>query len=179
MPRLVALLRGVNVGGVKLTNAQMVAKFEGAGFTNVRAVLASGNIVFDADVAGATERLELAHRLEETLSAAFNYDAKLVLETQDKLRHIFEKYPFERVDAEQHPYVVFSSSTEQLAAVIAASKELPLDVESVAEGDAVIYWRVPKGSSLESPFAKVLARRQFASNLTTRNLRTVEKLAKA
>lgn len=179
MPRLVALLRGVNVGGVKLTNTQLVAEFEREGFANVRAVLASGNVVFDADVAGVAESRELAHRLEETLSAAFDYDAKLVLETQDKLRQVVENYPFERADAEHHPYVVFSSRADQLKAAVAASNELPLDVESVAEGDAVIYWRVPKGSSLDSPFAKVLARKQFASSLTTRNLRTVEKLTRA
>jgi uncharacterized protein (DUF1697 family) len=44
----VALLRAVNVGGVKLPMADLRALLEGLGLTNVRTYLQSGNAVFDA-----------------------------------------------------------------------------------------------------------------------------------
>ena len=44
----IALLRAVNVGGVKLPMADLRALLEGLGLTNVRTYLQSGNAVFDA-----------------------------------------------------------------------------------------------------------------------------------
>ena len=46
MPRFVAFLRGVSPGNARMPDLQRC--FESAGFTNVRTVLSSGNVVFDA-----------------------------------------------------------------------------------------------------------------------------------
>ena len=48
MTRYIALLRGVNVGGVTVKSADLAEVFRDLGFTEVRTVLASGNVVFDA-----------------------------------------------------------------------------------------------------------------------------------
>ncbi|HEY8589215.1 MAG TPA: DUF1697 domain-containing protein, partial [Naasia sp.] len=46
--RYVALLRGVNVGGVKVPMAELRSLLEDAGFGRVRTLLASGNVLLDA-----------------------------------------------------------------------------------------------------------------------------------
>ena len=48
MTQFVALLRGVNVGGITVKSAELRALFDELGFTDVRTVLASGNVAFDA-----------------------------------------------------------------------------------------------------------------------------------
>jgi hypothetical protein len=48
VPRYAAFLRGVNVGGVNLTMAEVAAALTDAGFTGVRTILASGNVLLDA-----------------------------------------------------------------------------------------------------------------------------------
>jgi len=50
MPRYVAFLRGVSPMNLKM--ADLKACFEKMGFTDVRTVLSSGNVVFTADCAG-------------------------------------------------------------------------------------------------------------------------------
>jgi uncharacterized protein (DUF1697 family) len=45
MPRFVAFLRGVSPGNARMRELQRC--FESAGFTNVRTVLSSGNVLFD------------------------------------------------------------------------------------------------------------------------------------
>ena len=45
MTRYAAFLRGVNVGGVTLKMADVAAAFTAAGFTDVKTVLASGNVL--------------------------------------------------------------------------------------------------------------------------------------
>jgi uncharacterized protein (DUF1697 family) len=52
MPRYVAFLRGVMPTNAKM--ADLKRAFEDAGFTNVRTVLSSGNVVFDARSASET-----------------------------------------------------------------------------------------------------------------------------
>lgn len=175
--RYVALLRGVNVGGVTVKNAQLVEVFEAVGLQSVRTVLASGNVAFDAPA--SESGAGLATRVGGALAQALSRDIPLVLETQARLRAVADAYPFERDDAVLQPYVVFSSDPAAIVGILEAAKALPLDIESVKEGEGVAYWRVPKGSTLETPFAKVLAGKAFAPFLTTRNLRTVEKLLKA
>jgi uncharacterized protein (DUF1697 family) len=55
MPRYAALLRGVSPTNAKM--ADLKRCFEHAGFTNVKTVLSSGNVVFDA-LAGSEAQLE-------------------------------------------------------------------------------------------------------------------------
>ena len=45
MTRYAALLRGVNVGGVNIKMADVAKAFTDAGFTDVKTILASGNVL--------------------------------------------------------------------------------------------------------------------------------------
>ena len=47
MTSYIALLRGVNVGGITVKSAELGELFDGLGFEGVRTVLASGNVVFE------------------------------------------------------------------------------------------------------------------------------------
>ncbi|RYF59021.1 MAG: pyridoxamine 5-phosphate oxidase, partial [Comamonadaceae bacterium] len=49
-------------------------------------------------------------------------------------------------------------------------------VERLQRGKGVLYWQCPRGESLDTPVAKLLAKVRYKSSTTTRNLRTVEKL---
>jgi len=50
------------------------------------------------------------------------------------------------------------------------------DTERLERGKGVLYWQCPRGESLDTPVAKLLAKTRYKSSTTTRNLRTVEKL---
>lgn len=175
MTRFIALLRGVNVNGRTVRSAELAETVSGLGLDRVRTVLASGNAAFDSD----REPADLKASLEAALGERFGYDAWIVLVTQEALAAAAAAYPFERDDEVAHPYVVFGSDEAALDAVLAAVGETDPSVELLARGDGVVYWRCPRGSSTDTPAAKVLARAAYRSTTTTRNLRTVEKLAGA
>ncbi|MEO5738010.1 MAG: hypothetical protein ABIQ82_11180 [Variovorax sp.] len=40
----------------------------------------------------------------------------------------------------------------------------------------MLYWQCPRGGSTDTPVAKLLAKPRYRASITTRNLRTVEKL---
>jgi uncharacterized protein (DUF1697 family) len=74
--RWVALLRGINVGGHRLIKKdELQAIFEGCGFTQLRTVLASGNVVFSS-----TEQDEsaLTDRICAALNEALGYPVDVI-----------------------------------------------------------------------------------------------------
>ena len=48
MTLFAAFLRGVNVGGVNLKMAEVATALSDAGFTNVRTILATGNVLLES-----------------------------------------------------------------------------------------------------------------------------------
>ena len=49
MPRFIAFLRAINVGGHNVKMEELRVLFESLGFTNVETFIASGNVIFEAD----------------------------------------------------------------------------------------------------------------------------------
>ncbi len=172
MPRHIALLRGVNVGGVTIKSVDLATVFRDLGFTSVKTVLASGNVAFDSEAPAG----ELKASIERALAERFGYEAWIVLLSQASLGEIAAAYPFERDDDRAHPYVLFGSDQAVLEELWQSMPDTDETVESIARGDGVIFWRVLRGSSTDTPMAKHAARAKYKSTTTNRNLRTVEKL---
>ncbi|KIQ26831.1 pyridoxamine 5-phosphate oxidase [Variovorax paradoxus] len=171
--RHVALLRGVNVNGITIKSADLKALFVELGFDDVRTVLASGNVLFDTD---ASDAGALRKRIEHALRERFGYDAWIVLLTQKQVAGMAEAYPFERIDEERHPYLVFGSDPAMLDEVMEKAGTVDPEVERLKQGKGVLYWQCPRGQSTDTPVAKLLAKTRYKSSTTARNLRTVEKL---
>jgi uncharacterized protein (DUF1697 family) len=89
MPRYVALLRGVSPMNAKM--ADLRAAFEQAGFTNVRTVISSGNVVFDGRA--STERA-LARRCEAAMSQHLARSFYTIVRSTMVLRELLESDPF-------------------------------------------------------------------------------------
>lgn len=176
----VALLRGVNVGGVAIRSAELRELFEGLGFEAVRTVLASGNVTFEtgADEASVTDDAALKRRIEAALGDRFGYDAWIVLVTRDALERVVDAFPFDEHDAGRQPYVVFASEPAVIDQLVADAGDLDLDPDAdpVRPGESVLYWNPVKGTTLHTPFGKLLGKPRFAPTTTNRNLRTLRKI---
>jgi uncharacterized protein (DUF1697 family) len=170
MTRWIALLRGVNVNGITIRSADLRTLFEERGHTDVRTVLASGNVVFSSEM----HEPELKVDAEQALRDRFGYDAWIVLVPHDALAALVSAFPFES-SADRHDYVLFGSDDAALDDLLA---DLVLDetVERVARGDGVVYWSCPKGSSTDTVFAKRAGAARFKRTTTTRNTNTLRKL---
>lgn len=169
MTRYIAFLRGVNVGGVNLKMAEVAKAMEAAGFTEVKTILASGNVLLDSTSGVAKVRSTAERALRDT----FGYEAWVLVYDLATLQKISEAYPFEREVADHHSYVTFVSDAELLDELAAVS---PGDGEKVKRGDGVLYWQVPRATTLDSAIGKTMGKKRYKSSTTTRNLRTLEKV---
>lgn len=175
MTEWIALLRGVNVGGVTIRSAELRAVLEEVGGRRVRTVLASGNAVFDLD-APVSGRASLKGEIEEALRSAFDYDAWIVLVTGAELRAAVDGFPFDAVDSTRQPWVVFCVDEATRDELVATAKSFNPAADPVAPGPGVVYWNPVTGTTVDTPFARLLARAAYRSRTTNRNLRTLLKI---
>lgn len=89
MTRYAAFLRGVNLGRRTVKSAELKAAFEAMGFGDVKTLLASGNVLFDAPSARG-----LKTKIEAGLKAAFGFEIGTVLRSLDELREMVRSDPF-------------------------------------------------------------------------------------
>ncbi|MCX6470595.1 MAG: DUF1697 domain-containing protein [Corynebacteriales bacterium] len=171
MARYVALLRGINVGGVRVGMSDLRDEFGRLGFADVRSVLATGNVVFDAGDDAAPSQLRAV--IEPALGQRFGYEAFVFVHSVDQVAAVTAAYPFDESDG-VHAYVVFVADTAVLDELLGV--DIDGDVESVARGDGVVYWSVPREQTLTSAFGKVLGKSRYKATTTNRNLRTLRKI---
>ncbi|MGB9306933.1 MAG: DUF1697 domain-containing protein [Mycobacterium sp.] len=173
MTKFAAFLRGANVGGVNLKMAEVATALTEAGFTNVRTILASGNVLLESSARVATVR----KKAEAALRERFGYDAWVLAYDIDTVRAIFEAYPFEREVDGYQSYVTFVTDKavlDELAALDAGPDEKITRGEGPEFG--VVYWQVPKGSTLDSTIGQTMGKKRYKASTTTRNLRTLAKV---
>ena len=170
--RVVALLRGVNVGGVRLSMRELAAALEARGFIAVRTVLASGNVVLTTE---QEDPRAVAAVVSAVVLARFGFDVAVIGVALPSVRAAVERYPFDRAE-DRHAYVVFAEEPAALGELLASAGVLNDAVERVRRGDGVLYWDAPKGETLTTAFGRHFGRRQRSGAVTTRNLRTLEKI---
>jgi uncharacterized protein (DUF1697 family) len=173
MTRYAAFLRGVNVGGVNLKMAEVAAALEDAGFTNVRTILASGNVLLESRSGVDAVR----KKAEKALREKFGYDAWVLAYDIDTVAAISKAFPFEREVEGHHSYVTFVTDEDVLDELAALGTKAGPD-EKVERGKGVIYWQAPKGT-LGTTIGQTMGKKRYKSSTTTRNLRTIDKVLKA
>lgn len=89
MPRYVALLRGVSPMNARMP--ELKAAFEAAGFKNVKTLLSSGNVVFDAPKAAIST---LQRKCEAAMEKSLERGFQTVVRSQQELQALVAADPF-------------------------------------------------------------------------------------
>lgn len=179
MPRYVALLRGINVGGHKPVSMDRLKKaFETLGFRNVKTLLASGNVLFEAPPASAAA---LIRKIEAKLEQTFGHEIGTILRTIEDLQDLAAADPFKgiRVTPRTRLFVTFLSETPKTS----------LKVPHLSPDKSYRILRIAGGSvcsvlTLGPQWAKNLRQmdileKEFGKKITTRSWNTVVRILKA
>ncbi|MDB4906002.1 MAG: hypothetical protein JWO05_786 [Gemmatimonadetes bacterium] len=170
MPRYIAFMRALNVGGRVIKMDELRAMFESLKLADVESFIASGNIIFTTK---ASNEKALEAKIEKHLEAELGYRSEVFLRTPAELQAIVDGQPFP--DADQFTlHVMFlgaAPSADQKKALKAL--ETPSDEFRVIGREAYWLCRVRFNETKVSPakLAKALG------PSTARNITTVRKLA--
>lgn len=171
MPRYAALLRGVSPMNCKMPALKKA--FEAAGFANVRTVLSSGNVVFDAPAASDAA---IAKRAEAAMAERMGRSFLTIVRRVDALRAIIGADPYRKRAFPAHAKRVVTFLRQERA----KAPELPIELDGatiLAMKDGEIfsaYVPSPKG-----PVFMALIERTFGKEVTTRTWDTVKRLCDA
>jgi uncharacterized protein (DUF1697 family) len=169
--RYVAFLRGINVGRRTMKMAELTSCFEDGGYRDVTTILQTGNVVFSSTDA----RESLKRDIEARLLACFGYPVHVQINSVAALKKIVDASPFASGDATTHSYVVFFENGLEKQ-LIEEANDLDPHTESIGIGDGVLYWKVLKGSTLQSGFARHLTKTHYKNFHTNRNINTLRKI---
>ena len=169
----VALIRGINVGKAKrVAMADLRALVEGLGYSNVRTLLNSGNIVFDVP---AKVSDKAGPRIEAAMSKELGVSANVTVLTASELADIMAKNPLAKVaDDPSHLLVAVWRSPEDRASLEPLLKQ-KWDPEAFALGKRAAYLWFPAGI-IRSKLMEAIDR-ALRDRVTSRNWSTMEKLA--
>jgi uncharacterized protein (DUF1697 family) len=175
MPNCVALLRGINVGGRNLVAMSDLRDLLGTlGFTNVRSVLQSGNLVFQCDrrASGTIERL-LEIESEKRLGISVDYHVRTADEWQTVI--VSNPFPDEAQRDPAHLVVLFLKEAPKVNNVEALQSAIR-GPEIVRADGKQLYIVYPMGIGT-SKLTNTLIDKKLGLRGTARNWNTVLKLA--
>ena len=171
MPRYVAFLRGVSPMNAKMPELKRC--FEAAGFSEVRTLLSSGNVVFDAR---ASTPQALASRAEKAMQAELGHAFGTIVRPTQYLQQMIDSDPFGEFELPPQAKRIVTFLRRPLESSI----KLPIERDGASVlkiGAAEVFCvYVPNE---KGPVFMNLLERTFGKDITTRTLDTVRKCAAA
>ncbi|GKQ55437.1 DUF1697 domain-containing protein [Bradyrhizobium sp. Ce-3] len=164
MPRYVALLRAVNVGGTgKLPMTELKAMCLDAGFADVQTYIASGNVVFSSRLGAA----KVKAALEQRLQAYAGKPVGVAVRSAEEIAAVVKANPFPKAP----PNFTVAIFLDEPPPKDALKHVKGQQDEQLKLGKREIY--VAYGSGMGRSKLKIPA----AAKGTARNLNTIAKLA--
>jgi uncharacterized protein (DUF1697 family) len=174
MPRLIAFLRAINVGGHTVTMDKLRKEFEALGLKDVETFIASGNVIFtprSLDVAA------LEKKIEARLRASLGYEVATFVRTDAEVAAIAHCQPFKaaQIDSAGAFCVGFLAGPLD-AAGARALMTFRTEIDDFQTKGREIYWLCRKRQS-ESTFSNANMERKLKIRSTFRGINTVVRLA--
>jgi uncharacterized protein (DUF1697 family) len=175
MPRYIAFLRAINVGGNNIVKMDFLRHlFESLGFSNVETFIASGNIVFETTSKNARV---LEREIENRLREALGYEVATFIRTDTELAAIANYKPFGQSDLDGAVALNIAfladwlddKSSQKLMA-------MRTDIDDFHLHGREIYWLCRKKQS-GSKISNAVLEKAFGQRSTLRGANTVKKMA--
>jgi uncharacterized protein (DUF1697 family) len=163
--RTVALLRGINLGRRRVTNARLSEVFELAGCEGVSTFQAAGNVLFEDGPGVAVIRA--------TLEEELGYEVPVYLRTAGEMARIATAPPFPDVQAQKPASLLVTFFDGDVPKAVEAASN---DVDVLRADGRELYWLARRGVAKTTldwrPVEKLLP-----DLGTNRNITTVRSLA--
>jgi uncharacterized protein (DUF1697 family) len=173
MPKYVAFLRAVNVGGHVVKMETLRELFSGLKFSNVETFIASGNVVFDTK--SAPDR-KLEEKIERQLEAKLGYEVGTFVRSIDEIRAISAYQAFSS-EAVQAAYVLNVGFMRDALSpdVIEQAMAFRTEIDDLHVHGREVYWLCRMRQS-DSKFPARKFEKTLGGPATWRNMNTVVRL---
>jgi uncharacterized protein (DUF1697 family) len=175
MPKYIAFLRAINVGGHTVKMDSLRGLFEEMGFTRVETIIASGNVLFDAT---NLDSQSIEKQIQASLQKALGYPVPAFVRSLPELAEIAHSKPFPDVELDMpgnQIYIGFLANQAGLEAQQKVRAHATADDDFYFQGREMFWLRRKKIS--ESKFFGPQLEKALGMETTLRNSTTVKKIA--
>ncbi|WP_058301896.1 DUF1697 domain-containing protein [Gorillibacterium timonense] len=176
--KVVALFRGINVGGKNIVKmADLIRVLTALGLQNVKTYIQSGNVVFETTLDEET----LLKKIEAAFVESFGFESNVLVRSADELQVLIEQLPF--TDTELSEAVAADPQVEHLYVYFLEEAPSQIQTDEIRKaytgpdqlraGKKEIYFLCHP--SIRNSKLAVRASKEFDS-ATVRNWKTVKKL---
>lgn len=169
-----AFLRGINVGGrKKVPMAELKKLYESLGFENIKTILNSGNVVFEAP--NKSEKT-LVREIESAFQERFGFESKTMIRTMSAIQELVDMVPFKnvKIDKDIRLYVTFlrEEPKSRLKLPCSPAKDSLL-ILKITDREVCSMLTIETSRSVD---AMAFLEKEFGKNITTRNWNTIKKI---
>lgn len=173
MPKYVAFLRAINVGGHVVKMDELRSIFEGAGLSNVETFIASGNVIFDSKSKNVQA---LERKLEKALEAELGYAVVTFVRSLAEVQGIAGYIPFTNANLDNESlYIGFLNEAPASETLKKLNSHAP-EVDIFHFHDRELFWLCRTRIS-DSKFFGPLLEKTLGTRTTLRNSNTVKRIA--
>ena len=170
--RLIALLRGINVGKAKrIAMADLRTLLEKLGYTDVKTLLNSGNVVFTSPIKNTADA---AAKIEKGIETKLGVTARVIVISGSELAEIIKQNPLQKVMDNPSRFLVGVVNSPADLAKLEPFRKQDWGQEVLAVGKQAVYLWCPNRileSKLLIAISKILK-----DGITARNWATILKL---
>jgi len=167
--KYVLLLRGINVTpSTRIAMSDLRELVNQAGYSGVRTLLQSGNVILESSVAPDVPALDRA------ITSRTGVNSRALVLDAARFRRIVAAFPLSEVALDESKALITFVDRMPDADAVARLSDAELAPEQLVLGAEAVYQWIPGGvlaTKLPPKFA-----RQFGENATARNLRTAKKI---
>lgn len=174
MPKHIAFLKAINVGGHTIKMSDLKILFEKMGFEDVETFIASGNVVFESKIKNVDS---IKKKIENDLEKSLGYKVATFIRSTKELKEISEHKPFKESDLankQKYLYIGFleeQPDKESLKKVLVLSDE----ANEFHFNNKELYWLCRKNFSDSGISGKTLEK-ALGMETTIRNSTTIRKM---
>ncbi len=176
MPKFIAFLRAINVGGHVVKMEQLRQLFAALGFANVETFIASGNVIFETK---SKDTNALQRQIEKHLHRALGYEVATLVRTLEEIDHIANYRPFAESELKRPGNTLFVGFIADNPSKAASQKveALATDVDDLKVTGREVYWLLHAPFS-DSKIAGPILERTLGTKVTFRNINTLRRILK-
>ena len=174
MPRYIAFLRAINVGGHTVKMEKLRELFESLEFKDVETFIASGNVIFTSNAKAATA---LKKKIEACLHKALGYEVITFLRTDSEVAAIVQYKAFkdsQLKSARAYNVAFLSDAMDEKTKKILMGLKTEIDDFHVHGRE--FYWLCKTGQS-DSTFSNQVFEKSVKRRSTFRGMKTIAKLS--
>ena len=173
--KYVVFLRGINIGSKKKVPMEDLRQlFEGMGYSEVRTILNSGNVIFKS---GKEDEEVLQDKIENALEKRFGFEVRVVIRTRDEVQNLLKIDPFKDIEITKDTRLYITFLSEGISLTRDSVQEMAGECVRVVrftnrEICSAIMITPDKNTVDLMGFLEKL----FGQNITTRNWNTIFKI---